>query len=235
MGPPRPPAGRHPTAPKGVTSWWAAPPRRVAGCEPVVRFGPAGARAGHPGGSRLVVVSLVDLVRAPQVTYMPKWGVGLDHRCRVGAPRRPGLPPPGSNTERGSGPSRRREAAREPAGRPGHPALGASYPGGAVAVPVVPTSDHRGDPLIETVSLTRDYGGTGLFDVDLSIPRGASTGSSARTARARRRCCRFSAAPATPTGVRCAWRCRAPRSPCARTSLSSTAGSPPPRGRLARR
>lgn len=124
----------------------------------------------------LVVVSLVDLVRAPQVTYLPKWAWALI--IVVGSAPLGALAYLLLGRTRNADPVRPAalEAAREPAGRPGRPALGASYPGGAVAVPVVPTSVHRGDPLIETVSLTRDYGGTGLFDVDLSIPRGCVYG-----------------------------------------------------------
>jgi ABC-2 type transport system ATP-binding protein len=119
----------------------------------------------------LVVFSLVDLVRAPEVKYLPKWAWGLIivvgsapfgalaylilGRVRDAEPVRPAVV----------------DAAHDPTGRLGRPA-----PVEPDARMAVARADRCGDLLIETDGLTRDYGGTGLFDVDLSIPRGCVYG-----------------------------------------------------------
>lgn len=116
----------------------------------------------------LVIYSLVDLVRAPQVRYLPKlaWGliivIGsaplgaiaylLVGRGRAATPEHPAPETP---------PTVRPPTVRPPAVRP--------------PTPVVETA--RPDRiLIETTALTKDYGGSGLFDVDLAIPRGCVYG-----------------------------------------------------------
>ena len=115
----------------------------------------------------LVIYSLVDLVRAPQVKYLPKlaWGliivIGsaplgaiaylLFGRGHAASPERPGPPAPAP--------------------------VPAPVPGPTSALARVAVEPARRDPiLIETAALTKDYGGTGLFDVGLAIPRGCVYG-----------------------------------------------------------
>lgn len=85
-----------------------------------------------------------------------------DHCTRIGAivylvlgrEREPAAPPP-DNTVRSAA---------------GHTAEPESAP--------VPQRISRADdgPVVRTTGLTRDYGGAGLFDVDLSVPRGSVYG-----------------------------------------------------------
>ncbi len=127
----------------------------------------------------LVAFSLVDLARAQSVRYLPKaaWaliivlvgtGLGAIAYLALGRVRRPV------------------GADREPRadqgvhiGQPEH-----SVDFSQVRDPVSPTRPigtetitTRPEPLaVETSRLTRDYGGGGLFDVDLSVPRGSIYG-----------------------------------------------------------
>lgn len=123
----------------------------------------------------LVVFSLVDLVRAPEVKYLPKWVWALIivigsapfgalaylilGRVRDAEPARPAVV----------------DATLDSAGRLGRPAP-VEPDTRVVAASAIARTDRSGDRLIETSRLTRDYGGTGLFDVDLSIPRGCVYG-----------------------------------------------------------
>jgi ABC-2 type transport system ATP-binding protein len=47
---------------------------------------------------------------------------------------------------------------------------------GPASVPGVAAVISPCGPVITTAGLTRDYGGTGLFDVDLAVPRGCVYG-----------------------------------------------------------
>jgi len=58
---------------------------------------------------------------------------------------------------------------------PASPALPASPPGQA-GQPVLGPAAADGLPVVTTTGLTRDYGGTGLFDVDLLVPAGSVYG-----------------------------------------------------------
>jgi hypothetical protein len=82
-------------------------------------------------------------------------GPGADGRARTG----PGLAPDGG-TEAGVGTGAR--AGQAPDGAADR------YPGDQALV------DRR--PIVTTSGLTRDYGGVGLFDVDLAVPRGSIYG-----------------------------------------------------------
>lgn len=126
----------------------------------------------------LVVFSLVDLVRAPSVRYLPKlaWGViivlvstplGAIAYLVFGRPRRAGSSPPTSKAMVQPDEDRR----REPGGLGKRSAGSSSSNGRAHAA-------GAGTPpaVVETVGLTRDYGGGGLFDVDLLVPRGCIYG-----------------------------------------------------------
>ena len=129
----------------------------------------------------IVVFSLVDLVRAPSVRYLPEvaWGViivlvstplGAIAYLVFGRPRSgPGLrrrrPRRGASLTNASG--RHRESRPVSENERG---LGVIERG--------PRSERwNTEPaVVETVGLTRDYGGGGLFDVDLSVPRGCVYG-----------------------------------------------------------
>jgi len=126
----------------------------------------------------LVVFSLVDLVRAPSVRYLPKvaWGViivlvstplGAIAYLVFGRARGSGVSPPAAEPMVQSDADLRRGSdgavGSDPvsAARNGHADVR-----GAATPPAV----------VETVGLTRDYGGGGLFDVDLLVPRGCVYG-----------------------------------------------------------
>ena len=153
----------------------------------------------------VVGYALVDLVRAPSAKYLPKavWAIiivlasmplGALVYLVVGRDRSAQVPPVVSQAG---------ESARQtgddtaPAAVPAAdtPALGIAAQGqdekahaGPRAAPTsAPTSasasasdDDAGDrvagAILETFGLTRDYGGTGLFDVDLIVPRGCVYG-----------------------------------------------------------
>ena len=115
----------------------------------------------------LVAFALVSLVRAPAVRYLPKpvWAIVVLLMIPLGAigylvfgPDRHSHPEPASGN-RGSGPPRRDPTAD---------------PTPATAVP--PIAGRAAPTAVETVGLRRDYGGAGLFDVDLSVPRGCVYG-----------------------------------------------------------
>jgi ABC-2 type transport system ATP-binding protein len=114
----------------------------------------------------LDIYCLIDLARAKSVRHAPKvaWVIVI---LVVSAPlgallylfagkdrgRRPGPAPATGQTERAG--------AAEHARPPGPDV--AAVPGG-------------GPPIVSTAGLTRDYGGTGLFDVGLAVPRGSIYG-----------------------------------------------------------
>jgi ABC-2 type transport system ATP-binding protein len=114
----------------------------------------------------LVIFCLVDLIRAPAVRYLPKplWAfiilvgstpLGAIVYLVAGRERQPAVSSVPENTER--------------------PAAG-NAAGPAPAPMLAPA--HRSDDgaVVQTAGLTRDYGGAGLFDVDLSVPRGSVYG-----------------------------------------------------------
>ena len=113
----------------------------------------------------LVIFCLVDLIRAPAVRYLPEplWAlIILVGSTRIGAivylvlgrEREPASPLP-DNTVRSAA---------------GHTAEPERAP--------LPQRVSRADdgPVVQTAGLTRDYGGAGMFDVDLSAPRGSVYG-----------------------------------------------------------
>ena len=126
----------------------------------------------------VVVFALVDLVRRPAVAYLPKpaWALiivfvalPLGAIAYLVAGRQPRSAPLPADGVAGS--------ATDPdrSGSPGPPTTApvpAADPTSGVggAARVVP------DVLVQTRALTRDYGGTGLFDVDLVVPRGCIYG-----------------------------------------------------------
>jgi ABC-2 type transport system ATP-binding protein len=105
----------------------------------------------------LVAYSLVRLLRAEQVAYLPKWAWALIVVLVI---------PWGAIVylllARSDGPTR-------------------TVPAPPAAAPLVPAPPAPvaavGPPVVTTSGLTRDYGGgAGLFDVDLRVPRGAVYG-----------------------------------------------------------
>ena len=113
----------------------------------------------------LVVFCLVDLIRAPAVRYLPKllWAliilvgstpVGAIAYLVLGRERQPASSIPATT------------------GRP------VTTNGAGTGLAPRPTRRHPADdgPVARTAGLTRDYGGAGLFDVDLSVPRGSVYG-----------------------------------------------------------
>jgi hypothetical protein len=121
----------------------------------------------------LDVFCLVDVARAKSVRNLPKvaWVVIILlisaptgallylflGRERGGRQHRPPVPVPAPAPAPG------------PAQVPGGLAGPASVPGAAAVISPC-------GPVITTAGLTRDYGGTGLFDVDLAVPRGCVYG-----------------------------------------------------------
>ena len=66
-------------------------------------------------------------------------------------------------------------------GKPGRPPVPTGQPGDQVPAPatapdVVSEPRAKREPIVTTSGLTRDYGGTGLFDIDLVVPRGSIYG-----------------------------------------------------------
>ena len=126
----------------------------------------------------VVVFALVDLARRPVVAYLPRpvWALiivlvalPLGAIVYLVAGRRPTdvRPLPAAAPDpRIDGP---RRSAPPPPSSPAAPVPGPMPP----AVRPVPC-----DPsvLVQTRALTRDYGGKGLFDVDLAVPRGSIYG-----------------------------------------------------------
>ncbi len=115
----------------------------------------------------LVIFCLVDLIRAPAVRYLPKplWAliivigsvpIGAIVYLVVGRERKPASSPPSEQT----------------------PVLRSTEPGNGPPLERIARADDG--PAVQTVvrtsGLTRDYGGAGLFDVDLSVPRGSVYG-----------------------------------------------------------
>ena len=119
----------------------------------------------------VVVFALVDLVRRPVVAYLPKpvWALiialvalPLGAIAYLVAGRQPtGARPIGAPDSGIDGPQRTAPPPPSSTAAPGP------------IPPVVPV-----DPsvLVQTRALTRDYGGKGLFDVDLAVPRGCIYG-----------------------------------------------------------
>jgi ABC-2 type transport system ATP-binding protein len=120
----------------------------------------------------LDVYCLIDLARARSMRIAAKlaWAVGI---VFVSAPL-------GAllylflGRDRGKG----RQQARATTGpreavRPGQPGVGEHGNAGPTGARQAP-ADRR--PMVTTSGLTRDYGGTGLFDVDLLVPRGSVYG-----------------------------------------------------------
>jgi ABC-2 type transport system ATP-binding protein len=113
---------------------------------------------------------LVNLVRAPSVRNLPKpiWAIVI---LLVSAPL-------GAILYLCFG------ADRTGAGRPRTPARGEAPPPAPAATaataavkPAVPAAAPAGArPVVRTAGLSRDYGGIGLFDVDLVVPRGSIYG-----------------------------------------------------------
>ena len=78
----------------------------------------------------------------------------------------------------------------------GAPPSAPSATAATAAVKPTMVASADGLPVVTTAGLTRSYGGTGLFEVDLAVPRGWVPAWSASTALARRRCpsyCRHAA------------------------------------------
>jgi ABC-2 type transport system ATP-binding protein len=118
----------------------------------------------------LDVYCLVDVARARSVRNAPKiaWVIvilafsaplgallylffGKDRGKSGGAPS--AAPPPGPSAE-----------SAEP------------VPASVTDAAAEPPAPASGEPIVTTSGLTRDYGGTGLFDVDLVVPRGSIYG-----------------------------------------------------------
>ncbi len=113
----------------------------------------------------LVAFCLVDLVRAPSARYLPKplWALiiligstplGAIVYLIVGRDRHPPDTAPQQHNEQ----------------HDSHQAESRSTP------TLIRTCGTGDGPVVETRGLTRDYGGAGLFDVDLSVPRGCVYG-----------------------------------------------------------
>jgi len=113
----------------------------------------------------LVIFCLVDLIRAPAVRYLPKplWAliilvgsipIGPVLYLVLGRER----------TAASSLP----DAAERPVSQ-----SATDLAGTPASERITVTADG---PVVQTAALTRDYGGAGLFDVDLSVPRGSVYG-----------------------------------------------------------
>ena len=128
----------------------------------------------------LVAFSLVDLTRAPSVRYLPKavWaliivlvgtGLGAIGYLVFGRTHGPAI---GANHDRTG------DQQRDP-GQP--PDSSESAQVGDAVSSSIPTATRTFTTrteaaAVETYGLTRDYGGGGLFDVDLLVPRGSIYG-----------------------------------------------------------
>jgi ABC-2 type transport system ATP-binding protein len=161
---------------------------------PTRSYDVAGVQVNLPSGSTLlaitpilvvilgiVVFSLVDLVRARSVRYLPKlvWGViiilvstplGAIAYLVFGRPRRSGVSQPATTAAVAPDNDRARPTGGTAVSSPVH----------AITGPGTSTKASRADDtdptVVQTVGLTRDYGGGGLYDVDLSVPRGCVYG-----------------------------------------------------------
>jgi ABC-2 type transport system ATP-binding protein len=145
----------------------------------------------------LDVYALVDLARAKSVRYMPKFVwvlvilfvsapigaliylfVGRDRGQDHGKDRGPGRGP--DRGAEGSGASGDQGAASGDQGAASGDQGAASGDQGAASGDKARTPEGQppGDcqPIVTTSGLTRDYGGAGLFGVDLVVPRGAIYG-----------------------------------------------------------
>jgi ABC-2 type transport system ATP-binding protein len=110
----------------------------------------------------LDVYCLIDLARARSVRHVPKW-VWLIVIVFISAPI-------GALVYLFVGRDRGQDPGRDPV-----PALtGAGAAGGDIRTSQGPAADGRA--IVITSGLTRDYGGAGLFDVDLVVPRGSIYG-----------------------------------------------------------
>jgi ABC-2 type transport system ATP-binding protein len=129
----------------------------------------------------IVVFSLVDLVRARSVRYLPKviWGViivlvstplGAIAYLVFGRPRRSGVTPPAATA---AAPPDNDRARRTDGTAVSSPIRATT---GSASSKEVARADETQPTVVETVGLTRDYGGGGLYDVDLSVPRGCVYG-----------------------------------------------------------
>jgi ABC-2 type transport system ATP-binding protein len=116
---------------------------------------------------------LVNLVRAPSVRNLPKpiWAIVI---LLVSAPLGAILYLCFGADRTGTG--RPRTPARGEAPPPAPSATAATAAPAAVKPAVLAASPADGRPVVTTTSLSRDYGGIGLFDVDLVVPRGSIYG-----------------------------------------------------------
>jgi len=114
----------------------------------------------------LDVYCLVDLARAKSVRYLPKivWAIVI---LFVSAPI-------GALIYLFAGRDRDRDRAPGPP-HPDSPPPGAPLLQDALPPPGSPPARER-PPVVTTSGLTKDYGGAGLFDVDLRVPRGSIYG-----------------------------------------------------------
>ena len=113
----------------------------------------------------LVIFCLVDLIRAPAVRYLPKplWAlIILIGSTPLGAVLYLAL-------------GRERQPSPSIPDQTDKPALRTPPEPERKPIPDrVPPADEG--PVVQTTGLTRDYGGAGLFDVDVSVPRGSVYG-----------------------------------------------------------
>jgi ABC-2 type transport system ATP-binding protein len=140
----------------------------------------------------LDVFCLVNLVRAKSVRNAPRlaWAIVIIFvSAPIGAVLYLFL---GMDREGGTRKQARQQAAaRQAAAGRRDPAAGSGAPAGLVPRPsrasqalpsrhdreiAGPGPDRAGDLIVSTAGLTRDYGGAGLFDVDLAVPRGSVYG-----------------------------------------------------------
>ena len=116
---------------------------------------------------------LIDLVRAPAVRYLPKpvwalvivagsWPLGALAYLIIGKDRTGHRENMGHRESMGH-----RDRAGPDGGPVGHGKRAAGLARGEPAA---------AGPAVRTAGLTRDYGGTGLFDVDLAVPHGSVYG-----------------------------------------------------------
>ncbi len=113
----------------------------------------------------LVIFCLVDLIRAPAVRYLPKplWALII----LVGST------PLGAVLYLVLG--RERQPSPSVPDHAGDSAVPESPEPERKPIPARVTRTGAG-PVVQTAGLTRDYGGAGLFDVDVSVPRGCVYG-----------------------------------------------------------
>jgi len=113
---------------------------------------------------------LVNLVRAPSVRNLPKpiWAIVI---LFVSAPLGAILYLCFGADRTGTGAARTRSRGGAPPSAPS--AIAATA---AVKPTVVAAAPGDGRPVVTTTGLSRDYGGIGLFDVDLVVPQGSIYG-----------------------------------------------------------